>query len=72
MAAKKKLYRSKEDKVITGLFGGLGDYFDIDATILRLIWVFIVIFTAVVPGFIAYIIAPLIVPKKPSKKLSHK
>lgn len=62
--AKKKLFKSKGNKVLAGIFGGLGDYFDIDPTILRLGWLVIFISTGMFPGLIAYFIAILVVPKK--------
>jgi phage shock protein PspC (stress-responsive transcriptional regulator) len=59
----KKLYRSSEDKKIAGVCGGLGDYFDIDPTIIRLIWVSLVL--AAGSGLIAYLLAWIIVPEMP-------
>jgi len=64
MASKKKIYRSKENKVLAGIFGGLGDYFDIDPTILRLGWLVVFISTGMFPGLLVYLIAIFIVPKK--------
>jgi phage shock protein C len=64
MAVKKRLFKSKKNKVLAGVFGGLGEYFDIDPTILRLAWLLVVVFTAVVPGTIAYIVAAIIMPQK--------
>jgi phage shock protein C len=58
----KKLYRSKEDRKIAGVCGGLGEYFDIDPTIIRLIW--LAMLFAVGSGILAYIIAWIIVPEK--------
>ncbi len=63
-AATKKLYKSSKDRVLTGVIGGLGEYFNIDAVILRLLWLVIVIFTGVVPGLVVYVVAALIIPKK--------
>lgn len=60
----KKLYRSVEDKKIAGVCSGLGDYFDIDPTIIRLIWLAMIF--AVGTGVLAYIIAWIIVPEKPA------
>ncbi len=62
----KKLYRSVEDKKIAGVCGGLGDYFDIDPTIIRLIWLAMIF--AVGTGVLAYIIAWIIVPEKPAEQ----
>ena len=60
----KKLYKSKENKIFSGVVGGLGEYFDIDPTILRLIWLLIIVFTGIFPGVLVYVIACLIIPKK--------
>ncbi|MBE6153678.1 MAG: PspC domain-containing protein [Firmicutes bacterium] len=59
---KKKLYRSKTDKKLCGVCGGIADYFDIDPTIIRLIWIFLVL--CVGTGVLAYFIAALIMPEK--------
>jgi phage shock protein C len=64
MEKNKRLYRSQTNSVFAGICGGLGDYFDIDPVLLRLIWLLIVIFTGVVPGLLAYIIAIYIIPKE--------
>ena len=59
----KKLYRSRTDKQLAGVCGGLGKYFDIDPTIIRLAWV-VSVFCAG-GGVIAYILAMIIVPQEP-------
>lgn len=64
MATKKRLFRSRENKVLAGIFGGLGDYFDIDPTVLRLGWLLVFIFTGIFPGLLAYIVAVIVVPYK--------
>ena len=57
---KKRLYKSSTDKKVCGVCGGLANYFDVDPTVIRLIWV---IFTlAGGSGLIAYIIAAIIMP----------
>lgn len=60
-----RLYRSEKDKIIAGVLGGLGEYFDTDPTILRLGFLVVTIFTGFVPGIILYLLAALIIPKKP-------
>ena len=60
----KKLYKSDTDKVLFGVFGGLGEYLHFDATILRIIYVFVTAFSGFFPGIVAYIVAALIIPKK--------
>jgi phage shock protein C len=59
----KKLYKSKDNKVFCGVIGGLGEYFDVDPVLLRIIWLAVVVFTGFFPGIVAYIIACLVVPK---------
>ena len=57
---KKRLYKSSTDKKVCGVCGGIANYFDVDPTVSRLIWV---IFTLVGgSGLIAYIIAAIIMP----------
>lgn len=57
---KKRLYKSRTDKKVCGVCGGIANYFDVDPTVIRLIWV---IFTLVGgSGLIAYIIAAIIMP----------
>ena len=60
----KKLYRSETNKILAGICGGLGDYTGIDVTVIRLIWLLVVIFSGVVPGFLVYVLAIFIIPKK--------
>lgn len=59
----KKLYRSKTDRRIAGVCGGLGSYFDIDPTIIRLAWVVALFFAG--GGLFAYLLAMIIVPQEP-------
>jgi len=59
---KKKLYRSKNNKIIAGICGGIGKYFDIDANLVRVIIAFICLTP---PGILAYIIAWIIIPEEP-------
>ncbi|MBR1810570.1 MAG: PspC domain-containing protein [Clostridia bacterium] len=61
---KKKLYRSQTEKKFAGVCGGLAEYFDIDVTIIRLIWVLVSIFGAG-SGLLAYIICALVIPEQP-------
>lgn len=61
MDMKKKLYRSNRDKMLCGVCGGIGEYFDIDPTIVRLIWVVLACSGA---GILAYILAAIIIPRE--------
>lgn len=60
----KRLYKSNVNKKISGVCGGVGEYFDIDPTLIRLGWI---IFCALGgSGIIAYIIAAIIMPRNPN------
>jgi phage shock protein C len=59
----KKLYLSGTDRKIGGVCGGLGEYFEKDPTLFRILFVFIALFFG--SGVLLYLIMWLIVPKKP-------
>ena len=60
----KKLYLSDKDRKISGVCGGIAEYFDIDSTLVRLIWVVVsLVFSLGIGGLVIYIIAALIIPK---------
>ena len=61
----KRLYRSNTNKIVAGIVGGIGEYFGLDPALLRVVWILILVFTGVVPGLLVYIIAILIIPRKP-------
>jgi phage shock protein C len=62
----KKLTLSQTDKKIAGVCGGLGEYFDVDPTIVRLAVVVVGLITAVIPVTIGYLIAWMVIPQKPA------
>jgi phage shock protein PspC (stress-responsive transcriptional regulator) len=64
----KRIYKSEKDKKVAGILGGLGDYFNVDPTLLRLGFLFLVFITGIIPGVIAYFVAALIVPKESEVK----
>lgn len=61
----KKLYRSRRDRKIAGICGGLGAYFKIDSNIIRLIVVVLLFVTGIFPILIAYFLAMIIIPEQP-------
>ncbi|HEY4611730.1 MAG TPA: PspC domain-containing protein [Bacteroidota bacterium] len=61
----KRLYRSETNKKIAGLCGGLGEYFDVDPTIVRLFAIVAGFATGVFPFLFGYFIAWMIVPTAP-------
>lgn len=63
---KRQFYRIEEEKMLAGVCTGLSAYFDIDVTLVRLLWVFITL-SSVGVGIIAYIIAIIALPSIPDK-----
>ena len=60
----KKLYRSQTNRKIAGVCGGIGEYVNLDPTVIRLIWVLLVFCAGT--GLLAYLIAALIIPENPN------
>jgi len=63
----KKLYRSVSQKMLGGVCGGLAEYFDLDVSLVRLLFVGIGLVTAVLPMTFFYIIAWIVVPQEGPK-----
>jgi phage shock protein C len=59
----KKLYRSNRDVMLAGVLGGLAEYLNMDVTLVRLIFIILLLFTAGIPLTILYIAAAIIIPK---------
>jgi len=60
--AAKKLYRIKEGRIFAGVCAGLGEYFDIDPVVLRLLW--LISCFCFGGGVLAYLIAVIIIPAR--------
>ena len=61
----KRLYRARDGRMIAGVCGGLGHYFDIDPTLFRLLFVILGL-AGVGSGVLAYIVLAVIVPEEPA------
>ena len=59
----KKLYRSKSNRKLCGVCGGIAQYFGIDPTVVRVIWA---ILTCCGCGLLAYILCAVIIPEEPT------
>ena len=59
----KRLYKSSTNRVLCGVCGGIGEYFDIDPTIIRLLCLLLV--CGVGSGLLIYIVAAVIIPEEP-------
>jgi phage shock protein C len=60
----RKLYRSRTDRTIAGVCGGLAEYFGLDSTVVRL--VFVIMFLLGGHGLLVYLILWVLMPEKPS------
>lgn len=68
----KKLYRSETDKIFFGIIGGMGEYIQVDATVLRLVYTLFTLLTGLIPGFLFYMIALFIIPLKATNTVPQK
>jgi len=60
---KKRLYRSKDERMLAGVCGGIGEYLEVDPTLIRVVTVLLAL--AGGPGIIAYIVLWIVVPERP-------
>ena len=63
----KKLYRSKSNRMLVGVCGGVAEYFNIDATVVRAIWAVASIFAFA--GVVAYAVCAFVIPEKPDGEI---
>jgi phage shock protein C len=59
----KRLYRSKKDRMLGGVCAGLGEHFDIDPTVIRLVWAVITVIS-IGTGVLVYILAWILIPEE--------
>ena len=64
--AERRIYRSKENRILAGVCGGIGDYFDVDPTLVRIIFVLLAIWGGI--GILLYIICFIVIPESNSMK----
>jgi phage shock protein PspC (stress-responsive transcriptional regulator) len=62
----KRLFRSSTNRAIGGVCGGFAEYLELDVTLVRLLWILAVVFTAIFPGVIAYLLAWMLMPERPA------
>lgn len=72
MSEKKKLLRSRNDRMIAGVIGGLARYFGLDTTVLRIIYVLVSLFSAAFPGIIVYLILLVVMPLEAEERTGEK
>jgi phage shock protein PspC (stress-responsive transcriptional regulator) len=65
----KRLYRSRTEKMVGGVCGGLAQYLDVDVTLVRALWVIVSLLAGT--GLLAYVILWLIIPQEPLAGVSE-
>jgi phage shock protein C len=63
--ARKRLMRPRAERKIAGVCAGMAEYFDLDVTLVRVLWIVITFFTGIIFGVIAYIVAWIVMPEEP-------
>ncbi|MBP5158575.1 MAG: PspC domain-containing protein [Treponema sp.] len=63
----KRIYKSSQ-KTLCGVCGGIAEYFNMDPTVVRLIWVVLTLVSFGMGGIIAYIVCALVIPDRPSSQ----
>lgn len=66
MSNSKRLYRSRTERQVAGVCGGLAEYFKLDPTLVRIIFILITLFGG--PGLVLYIILWLVLPDESKAK----
>jgi phage shock protein C len=59
----KKLYRSERNRMIAGVCGGIGEYLDVNPTVIRVIWIIATVLS-IGAGILAYLIAWVVIPRE--------
>lgn len=58
----KKLYRSRNDRMISGVCGGIAEHFNLDSTLVRLLWALLILLAGT--GLIVYLVCAIVIPLK--------
>ena len=62
----KRLYRSRKDRIVGGVCGGLAAHIDVDPSLIRLVWI-VVTLISLGTGLIVYLAAWIIIPESPEE-----
>lgn len=61
----KRWHRSRSDRRLSGVLGGLAGYFDIDPSLVRVVYAVGTLFTGFIPGIVLYVLLWMVVPPEP-------
>ncbi len=65
MTARKRLVRPRANRKIAGVCAGLAEYFDLDITLVRVLWLIVTFFSGIIPGLVGYVVAWIVMPEEP-------
>jgi phage shock protein C len=65
MSEKKRIYRSRGDRMVAGVLGGWSAYLGLDPSLVRLVYVLLLILTGFLPGIFFYLVMAIIIPLEP-------
>lgn len=68
--ARKRLMRPRAERKIAGVCAGLAEYFDLDVTLVRVLWIVITFFTGIIFGLVGYIVAWIVMPEEPEHSMT--
>jgi phage shock protein C len=63
-----RLYRSRSERMVAGVAGGIADYADVDPTIVRLIWIAALLTTGPL-ALLLYLLCAIVIPREPTSTL---
>ncbi len=61
----KRMHRSRSDRKLLGVLGGVADYTSLDPSLIRIVYVIVTILTGFVPGIFLYLVMGVVVPAEP-------
>ncbi|MCH7578269.1 MAG: PspC domain-containing protein [Chloroflexi bacterium] len=61
----KRMHRSRSEKKLLGVLGGVADYTGLDPSLIRIVYVIATILTGFVPGIFLYVVMAFVVPREP-------
>ena len=64
MELKNRIYRSRDERMVAGVAGGLAQHFDVDPTIVRILWLALLVTTGPA-ALLAYLACAIIIPREP-------
>jgi len=64
----RRLYRSRKDRKVAGVLGGIADYFGLDAAFIRVLYVIATVLTAFAPLMFLYVMMVFIIPVRPKTR----